>query len=186
MVSQRLHHFRIGNLQQPRALLHDNHAHAQRREHARVLHHDDAAAHHNQRFRQLWHAQDLVAINNVAAVDGHFWIGSRLGARGDYYELGLEFSVAVAVLHANVVRVQKLPRTVDQIDAVALELVLDDPYFILHHMLDAEVQVRHGHFAFVAVVGPVEILVVEPGEMQHRLAHGLAGDCAGIYAHAAD
>ena len=35
VIHQRFHHFRVRELQQPRPLLHDNHAHAQRGEHAR-------------------------------------------------------------------------------------------------------------------------------------------------------
>ena len=48
VVGERLDDFGIGEFQQARPLLHQDHAHAQDREHAGVLHADDAAAHHDQ------------------------------------------------------------------------------------------------------------------------------------------
>ena len=52
VVAERFHHFRVGEFQQARALFHDDHAHAQRGEHAGVLDADHAAADHDQRARQ--------------------------------------------------------------------------------------------------------------------------------------
>ena len=72
VVGQRFHHLVIGELQQTRPFFHQDHAHAQGREHARVFHADDAAAHHDHRFGNLRHLQHLIAIDDVAPVDGHF------------------------------------------------------------------------------------------------------------------
>ena len=67
VIGQRLDHFRIGEFQQPRPLLHQNHAHAERREHAGVLHADHAAAHHDQGLRNVRHLQDLIAVDDRLA-----------------------------------------------------------------------------------------------------------------------
>ncbi len=56
VIHQRFHHFRVRKFQQPRPLLHDNHPHSQRREHARVFHANHSASHHDQRLRNLRHA----------------------------------------------------------------------------------------------------------------------------------
>jgi len=47
------------------------HAHAENREHARVLHANHAAAHNNQRAGQRLQIENLVAVDNCAAIDGH-------------------------------------------------------------------------------------------------------------------
>ena len=41
-------------------------------------------------------------------------------------------------------------------------------------------------FSVALVIGAEEILGIEAGEVQDSFAHGLAGDGAGIDAHAAD
>ena len=58
--------------------------------------------------------------------------------------------------------------------------------FGLDHLVDAEAQVRHGDLFLDVVVDAVDALVFEAGEMQHGLAHGLAGDGAGVDADPAD
>ena len=67
MVGQRLHHFVVGELQQARTLLHQNHARPQNREHARIFHADHAAAHHDQRPRYVRDTQNLIAVDDACA-----------------------------------------------------------------------------------------------------------------------
>ncbi len=118
--------------------------------------------------------------------DGHLGIYGRLGAGGDDHIFRLEFCETIAVFDADAVGIRKAADAVDHLDAVAHQLILRDSNFVFHHVLDAKIQVRHGHVFFYVVVRPVEILVVEAGEMQHRFAHSLAGDGAGVDAHPAD
>ena len=55
----------------------------------------------------------------------------------------------------------------------------------LDHVLHAERQIRHRDLFLHAVVDAVDVLVVVAGKMQHRFAHGLAGNGAGVDADAA-
>ncbi len=71
VIRQRLDHLRIRELQQPRPLLHQNHAHAERREHAGVLHPDHAAADHDHRLRNIRHLQHLIAVDDRRVVQRH-------------------------------------------------------------------------------------------------------------------
>ena len=71
-------------------------------------------------------------------------------------------------------------------DAVAGELRLRDVDLVLDHLLDPERQVRHGDLLLHTVVDAVDTLVQKAREVQHRLAHRLAGDGAGVDARAAD
>ena len=77
VVAERFDHLGVGKFEQARALFDDDDAHAERGEHAGVLDADDAAADHDQGARHLRHRQNLIAINNVAAVDRHLRIGRR-------------------------------------------------------------------------------------------------------------
>ena len=63
---------------------------------------------------------------------------------------------------------------------------MDDADFIFHHVLDTEIEVRHGADVFAVVVGAVKIFIVKAGKMQHGFAHGLAGNRSGIDADAAN
>ena len=56
----------------------------------------------------------------------------------------------------------------------------------IFHAIDPEIQVIHGDVIFGVVICAVEGLVIEAGKMQHRFAHGFAGNRSGVDAHAAD
>src|SRR4030095_1049957 len=58
-------------------------------------------------------------------------------------------------------------RSLEQIHAIALELILDDRDFMLNHALHPEIQVGHRRHVFHMIVGVVAILVVETAEAQH-------------------
>src|SRR5579863_2199258 len=47
-------------------------------------------------------------------------------------------------------------------------------------MLRPKGQIGHGDSFFYAIVHAINVLVVEAGEMQHGLAHGFAGNGAGV------
>ncbi len=185
VIGQRLHHLGIGELQQPRPLFHQDHAHAQGREHARVFDADDAAAHHDHRFRNLRHIQHLVAIDDVAAVDRHFRRRGRLGAGRDDNVFGAESLLLTRVGYPHRVRIDKTRDAGDQLDIVARQLGLDHIHFGLDHMLDAKRQVRHGDLVLDAIVHAIDVLVVIAGEMKYGLAEGFAGDCACVDTHPA-
>src|SRR5690349_2715702 len=77
-----------------------------------------------------------------------------------------------------------LPR--DDLDAIACELRLRHVDFGFDDLVDAKAQVGHGDLFFDVIVDAVDALELEAREMQHGLAHGLAGNGAGIDADAAD
>src|SRR5258708_38812175 len=52
-------------------------------------------------------------------------------------------------------------------------------------MLRAEREISHGDLFFHAIVHAINALVVKAGEMQHRFAHGFAGNGAGVDGRAA-
>ncbi len=184
VVAERLDDLLVRELQQPVALFNQRYAHAQHREHAGVFHADHAAAHHDQRLGQRLQAQNLVAVDDGLAVHRHFVRDGGLGAHGDDDLAGLECRIGLRALHAHLVRIDEAGDAVHHVDAVARQLRLGHVHLGLDHGLDAKGQVRHGDLFLHPVVHAVDGAVVVAGKVQHRLAHGLGGDGAGVDAHA--
>src|SRR5258708_21922416 len=183
-VGQRLNHFGIGEFQQPRTPLHQDHAHTQRCDHARVSHADDAAANHDHGFRNLRHFQDLVAIDDVPAVQRHLAGAGRFGSGGDDDCLRTVRLLASDAVNLDSVRIYELRNAVDHFDVVARQLRLDHIDFGLDHVLDPERQVLHRDLFLDPVINTVDVLVVVAGEMQHGFADSFAGNSAGVDADA--
>ncbi len=138
MVGERFDDFVIGELEQARALLHQDHARTQNREHAGVFHADHAAAHHDEGLRDLRHLQNLVAVDDGRAVDGYGGRNGRLGAGGDDDIRRFEIGLAARVFHANVSGVEETGPRVENVHAVAGQLRLRHVDFRLDHLVDAE------------------------------------------------
>jgi hypothetical protein len=186
VVGERLDHFVVGEFEKPGTLFDNDDAHAERGEHAGVFDADDAAADNDHCFRNLGHGEDLIAVDDVATVDGHFGIGGGFCAGGDHNVLRFKFQIAIAVLDSDVVRIGEGAKTVDEVNAVALKLILNDRDFVFDNMLDAEIEVCDGYIFFRTVIGAVKTLIVETGEEEYGFAHGFAGNGTEIDADSAD
>ena len=90
VVAERLDDFAVGELEQAIAFFDERDADAEDGEHAGVFDADDAAADDDERARQRFQAEDLVAVDDGAAVDGHLGRAGRLGADGDDDAPGFE------------------------------------------------------------------------------------------------
>ena len=124
----------------------------ERGEHAGILDANHAATNHDQCFRYLRDSQNLVAVYDVPAVDGHFRIHGRFCSGGNYDEFRFQFVEPGAVLHANVVRIHERSNAVIQVDAISLQLVLQHRGFILNHARDAKIEVAHRDVFFDVIV----------------------------------
>jgi hypothetical protein len=82
-------------------------------------------------------------------------------------------------------RILERRRPYQHLDVVARKLRLGHIDLGLDDVLHPEGQVRHRDAFLHPVVHAVDGLVVIPGEVQHRLAHGLRRDSAGMDAAAA-
>ena len=186
VVAEGLDDFAVGEFEQAVALFDQRDAHAEDGEHAGVFDADDAAADHDERAGQLGQAENLVAVDDGAAVDGHLGRAGGLGADGDDDAVGFEGGFGLRAFDADLVGIDEAGDAVDDVDAVAGELRLGDVDFGLDDGLDAEGQVGHGDLFLDAVVDAVDGAVVVAGEVEDGLAHGLGGDGAGVDADAAD
>ncbi len=130
--------------------------------------------------------EDLVAVDDGAAVDGNLGRRGRLGADGDDDAVGFEVVSPWAPSTRTWLRIDEVGDAVDDVDAVAGELGFGDVHFSLDDRLDAKGKVGHGDLFFDPVIHAVDRAVVVAGEMQHGLAHGLGGDGAGVDADSAD
>ena len=83
VIAERLDNLGVGELQQARPLFDQRDANAQDGEHAGIFHADHSAADDDQGLRNLRHAENLVAINDGAVIEGHQRGRGGLGPRGD-------------------------------------------------------------------------------------------------------
>src|SRR5580700_4147381 len=184
VVAESFDDFLIGKFKQARPLLHQRHAHAQRRKHASVFHANDAAAHDDEALGQILQIEHLVAVDDGAPVHRNRGRNGRARAHGDHDMVGLVGIHPTHSVHVNVVIVFEARDAVDHFHAVARELRLGYVDLRLNDMLHAEGKIGHGDLFLHAVVHAVDGAVVVAGEVQHGFAHGLAGDGAGVDAHA--
>ena len=186
VVAESFDHFGVCELKQARPLLDENHAHPERCKHAGVLDANDSAADHDQRFRNIRHLQNLVAVDDVSIVEWNERRVRGLGSRRDDDVGGFIFRLVARADHADVVRIDEAGHTGEHFDAVARKLRADHVHLCLDHMLRAKAEVSHRDLLFHAIVDAVDALIVETGKMKDRFADRLAGDGAGIYGRAAD
>ena len=186
VVAERLDNFAVGEFEQAVALFNERDADAEDGEHAGVFDADHAAADDDQGAGQLRQVENLVAVDDGAAVDGNLGRGGGLGADGDDDAIGFEGGFGLRAFDADLVGIDEAGDAVDDVDAVARELGLGDVDLGLDDGLDAEGQVGHGDLFLDPVVHAVDGAVVVAGEVQHGFAHGLGGDGAGVDADAAD
>ena len=184
MVGKSFDHFPVGEFQQPGPFLHQDHADAQRGEHASVLDADHSAAHHDEGLGDVLHVQDLVAVDDVAIVIGNLGGHRGLGAGGDDDVLGMVVVRSNQTGNADGMRVDKRGAPGQNLHAVARELRNGHVDFGLDDVLDPKGQVRHGDLLFDAVIDAIDSLVGVAGKMHHGLAQGLGRDGAGVDAGA--
>ena len=73
VIAEGFDDFLVGKLEQLVAFFNERDAYPENGKHAGVLHADDAAADDDQRAGQIFQAEDLIAVDDGAAVGGHFW-----------------------------------------------------------------------------------------------------------------
>jgi hypothetical protein len=186
VIAEGLHDLLIGELQQLVALFDQRDADTEDGEHAGVFDADDAAANHDQCPGQLGHIQDLIAVDDGGAVDGHLVRRGRLGAHGYDHAAGVEGGVGLRAFDAKRLRGDEVRHAVDDVDSIAGELGFGDVDLGFDHTLDAEGQVGHGDLFLDPVVHAVDGAVVVAGKVQHGFAHGFGRNGAGVDANPAD
>ena len=108
MIAEGFDDLLVGKVEQAVALFDERDAHAQHREHAGVFDADDPAAHHDERVGQRLQAEDLVAVDNGAAIDGHLRRRGGLRTHGDDDAVGFKRHFALRALDAHVVRIDEV------------------------------------------------------------------------------
>src|SRR4029077_5614575 len=186
MVAKRLDHFRVGELQQARALLDQRHAHAERREHADVLDADHSATHNDHGLGNLRHLQNLIAIDDGLVVERDQRRDGRLRASGDNDVTRFKLGLSPGTRHLHVVRIEKAGGSRDDVDAVAGKLRANHIDFRFDDAQRAKGKIRHGDLFLDAIVDAIDALILIPGKVQDRFADGFAGNGAGVDGSSAD
>ncbi len=187
VVLERLDDLQVAELEHPVPLLDHGDLGAQGGEHRGVLDPDDPGAGHDHRPRHPPQVDDPVGVEDGPLVEGDAGRAGRVrpgrdhdGGRADPATRAL---VPVDLEH---VRFDETRQAGQDRDPVAGELAAHDVVFPADHVLGARHQVTDGDLFLDPVARPVHLALVEPGEVEDRLAHRLGRDRAGVEAHPAD
>jgi hypothetical protein len=186
VIAQGFHHFRVGEFEEARALFDESDADTEGREHAGVFDADDPTTDHDHGFGNLRDAEDLVAVDDSAAVERDERRLGGLGAGGDDDVVGFVFGLAARAFDLHPVRIEKTGGAGNDVDAIAGELGLDDVDFSFDDVGGAEGKIGHADVFLHAVVGAIDALVLVAGEVQNGFANGFTGDGAGVDGDTAD
>jgi hypothetical protein len=176
-LGQHVADFLVGERQQPLAGVDDAHlVQAQHLEEAGVFAADGAASHDRQRAGEPLHAQDRVRVVHARLAEGKHGgpVGGRAG--GDQDDAGLEQPRPLLRVHPDRVDVDEGRPAVKDVDVVAVEVGADPLIERLADRAAAMHEPVDGQGAIVGEGEPVEVALPEPGQVQGRLAHGLARD----------
>src|SRR5450631_1312675 len=186
VVAESFNNFAVGEFEQAVALFNESDAHAEDGEHAGVFDADNAAAYNDERVGQRIQAENLVAVDDGAAVHRHLGRAGRLGSHSDDDVIGFESGFSLRACDMDMRGVDEVGDAMDNVNAVARKLRLGYVDFSFYDCLDAEGQVGHGDLFLDPVIDAVDGAVVVAGEVEHGLAHGLGGHGAGVDADATD
>ena len=84
--------------------------------------------------------------------------------------------------HLEAVGIDERSQAPDQLDPIALQLMLEDFRFVLHHMLDGQGQVRRHDIRIDRIGETVDAALPEAREIENGLPESLAGDGSGVNA----
>src|SRR5207244_2201825 len=148
LVPERLYKLGVGNRERTRPLLHQDHADPERRKHASVFYADHSSTHADQGLGNVGRLQDLVAVDDRAAVDGDFRRGRRLGPGRNDDDARLAVRHSARAVDTEVGGIHKTGASREDFDAVASQLGERHISLGLYDVLDAEGKVRHRDLFF--------------------------------------
>jgi hypothetical protein len=188
VVAQRVDDLGVDERQQPVALVDQGHAHAERGEDAGVLAADHPGADHRQGPRQPVELQDVVAGEDLLAVERDMAVARRLGAGcdDDLVRRDRAGGGAVDVLEPQLLRPAEHRGRRDQLDPVAHQLVAGHVDLVLDDLVGAHQQVLHRDVLLDRVGRAVEFARAVARQLQHRFAQRLRRDCAEVDADPAE
>ncbi len=176
----------VDEVQDGRARLDQGDGHVEGAEDGGVFDPDHPGAHHSQAARQSREFEDLVAVEDADAVEGHVRRPIGLGPHGDDDLLGAEHQpLAVRRRHLDLVRIEEARHAMADLHAVAGELMLQHVHFVVQRLVQARPQVLRSQVLLHPVGPAIEAALAPAGEIQHRLAQGLGGNGPGVHRHAA-
>ena len=179
--------FLVHEIQHAFARLYQRDINVQHLEDGRVFHADHAGADDGERARKFFHAGDFVAVHDVDAVERHI-IGA-VGARadGDHETLGGKFqNFPVGRFYLQFFFAGETAVAAEDFHIVAHQLVFQNVHLAVQRHVQPLHQILGGDVLLDAVGAAVKTALAPAGQIQHGLAQGLAGDGAGVHAHAAD
>jgi hypothetical protein len=156
LEAEALDDFAVREIEQHRPLIEQRDPDTERGEHRRVLQPDDTGAHHHQLAGELVEFVHLIRVEYPRAVYGYALIVGRARAAGNQDPGSPDDLRSVVARDFDRVRVEEARVTVEDGDAVAVELRLDYLDLARHDRLRAKDQIVHGDLILDRVTPSVE------------------------------
>ena len=154
--------------------------------HGGVLHADDAPADNDEGLGEftIGDFDELVGVVDLEGGEGDVFTAGGAGAAGDENIGRGELALGVGTGDVEDVGVgSEGGVAVDELDAVALELVFDDGVLAFDDLVDAEHEVLDIDAGFEAVAAAVKAALAEAAQVEHGFAEGFRRNGAGVEAN---
>jgi hypothetical protein len=178
---------RVDEIEEALARLDQRNRDIERAEDGRVFNPDHPGADHRQAAGQPRQIDDLVAVEDMDAVERDLGRAVGPGAHGDEDFVPFDLrDLAVIGRHLDRMRAEEARRAGHGADGVSGELMLEDIDLVIQRLVQPGHEVLGLDILLHAVGTAVEATLPVTGEVQHRLPHGLGRDGAGMDRDAAN
>jgi hypothetical protein len=173
---QRVDDFAVTEFEHLLAAIDNRHTDPERRKHDGVFEPDHAPANDDHRARDRFELQDLVGIEDMPAIEGNVRRTRGLGAARHEDMPGLQVHCLVVALDDDLVRTGEAGLAAVQVDAIAIELVVNHFDFVLGDVRHLAVEFLHRDLALVAIALAKDVALAEARQVQYGLAHRFGGN----------
>ena len=162
-------------------------AHVEGCEHRGIFDADDAGADHGEAARDAGQFEELVAVDDGGAVEGHIIGPVGAGAGGDQESVGGEAGgLARLGGHFDGLGASEPRQPVERVDMVAVELMFEHIDLVIERHMQARFEVLRLDVVLHPVGSAIEAAFAPAGEVEHRFAQGFRRDRAGMDRDAAE
>ena len=185
VIGESVHDFAIHEIEDQRALVDQGYFSADGGHERGVLEAHDARAHHDDFARQTADASELVRINDAFAVEGNIGAASGARAASDQDIFAAQCDFFAFAMNLDRVRINKLRHSLKDRDAVAPQLRADYVRLARNDARDARSEVLNRDISLASIGASIEGSDGNSSQLKNGLTDALAGNRAGVDAHAA-
>ena len=177
----------VDEVEESRTRLDQRHGDVERAENRRIFDADDAGPDDREAARQLLQIDDLVAVEDIDAVEGHIVGPERTRAAGDQHiRRRMHARFAAIARDLDLMGADETRLAPPRPDGVPAELMLQHLDLMIERLVHAHHQIAGFDLLLDAIGAAVKSALAPARKVQHGFAQRLRGNCAGMDRDAAD